>query len=83
MEGPKREGAVKGGHTHHGESGRCVSRRVRVTGLSENCASCSAATALIGGGGPASELAGPVRGWAARRPLPGEVGVAVPGRGLS
>lgn len=44
--GNKGRAAIPARPTHHGESGRWVSRRVRVTGLSENCASCSAAPLL-------------------------------------
>jgi hypothetical protein len=47
----------------------CVSRRVRVTSLSENCASCSAAPFLYTGG-RVRALSSPIRGWAACRPRP-------------
>lgn len=84
---PRRRGAIKGrarcrqGRTHHGESRRWVSRRVRVTGLSENCASCSAAPLLYAGGGPTRPDrppgAGQPIGHAPKDRRPGGVG---PGR---
>lgn len=53
-EGQLGAGRIPAGRTHHVESGRWVSRRVRATGLSEKCASCSAAPALYREAGPRS-----------------------------
>lgn len=51
--GSQAGGAVPRGRTHHGASGRWVSRRVRATGLGENCGAAVPHRSYRRGAGPA------------------------------